>query len=339
MYSRAILLVGLLIRHTWAFTPSNQLNKHAYIQSTAALKSLSENEKSFVLTEEQVGPVFKVKIGSKGSEKIINIFGAFTVLLTVVTGIIWSLAMTITEALDNDPDSDRAAYDYTGKLWSRLFMTVTNSYPEINGLENIDAAVSQSLPVEGNDSKKQGILYVANHCSWLDIQLLCCAIDPVFKFIAKGDLAGVPLIGQQLRGGKHVLIDREDRRSQLRTFKECINWLKIGVSIMAFPEGQRSPNGRLLEFKGGSFSMAGKTGAIIVPITLTNAHSVMPMNAIFPVQTGAGKLRVILHPPIDPAGKSDEELTSLVRNAIISKLPSEQVPLSEFSEEKEAILQ
>jgi len=52
---------------------------------------------------------------------------------------------------------------------------------------------------------------------------------------------------------------------------------------MAFPEGQRSPNGRLLEFKGGSFSMAGKTGAIIVPITLTNAHAVMPMvNKLLP---------------------------------------------------------
>ena len=204
MNSRSLLLTATLLvgQHTQAFSPSTRQCKYGIVPSTTttALSSLAP-EKSYVLTEEEVGPVVKLKIGSKGNDKIINIFGGFTVLVTIITGAVWSLAMTITEALDTNPNSNRAAYDYTGKIWSRIFMFVTNSYPEINGLENINVATSQSLDVQGSETdEKQGILYVANHCSWLDIPVLCCAVDPVFKFIAKGDLVGVPFIGQQLRG-------------------------------------------------------------------------------------------------------------------------------------------
>ena len=106
---------------------------------------------------------------------------------------------------------------------------------------------------------------------------------------------------------------------------------------MAFPEGQRSPDGRLIDFKGGSFAMASKTGAVIVPITIANTHAVMPMNALFPVQPGNGKLKVIFHPPIDPADITDTELNDMVRNAIISKLPADQVPILVETQSKEPV--
>ena len=66
------------------------------------------------------------------------------------------------------------------------------------------------------------------------------------------------------------MIDREDRRSQLRTFKEGVAYLTNGVPLMAFPEGKRSSDGRLAEFKGGIFSMAVKAGVPIVPISISN---------------------------------------------------------------------
>ena len=49
-------------------------------------------------------------------------------------------------------------------------------------------------------------LYVANHASWLDIPVLCTVLDPVFKFIAKGELGQVPCIGQQLNGVRMSVI-------------------------------------------------------------------------------------------------------------------------------------
>ncbi len=127
--------------------------------------------------------------------------------------------------------------------------------------------------------------------------------------------------------GNHVLIDREDRRSQLRTFKDGVSWLNKDVPIMAFPEGKRSKDGRLMEFKGGIFSMAVKAQVPIIPISIANTHAVMPSNALFPFQPGAGKLHVHIHPPIEVEGKTDNELAELVRDALLSKMPADQHPL------------
>jgi len=127
--------------------------------------------------------------------------------------------------------------------------------------------------------------------------------------------------------GNHILIDRDDRRSQLRSFKEGVSWLEKGVPLMAFPEGTRSKDGRLMGFKGGVFSMAVKAKVPIVPISVSNTHAIYPGNAILPVQMGAGKLHVHVHPPIDVTGKTENELVELVRVALLSKLPMDQHPL------------
>lgn len=108
---------------------------------------------------------------------------------------------------------------------------------------------------------------------------------------------------------------------------------------MAFPEGQRSKDGHLMEFKGGLFAMAAKTNVPIVPITLSHTHSVMPSNALFPVQPGAGKLHVHVHDAIDTTGKTEEELVALVRESFLKTLPLEQHPLEHIlsTEELQAL--
>jgi 1-acyl-sn-glycerol-3-phosphate acyltransferase len=123
------------------------------------------------------------------------------------------------------------------------------------------------------------------------------------------------------------LIDREDRKSQLRTYKQSISWLQQGVPIMAFPEGMRSRDGRLMEFKKGLFALAIKTNVPIVPITLCNTHAIMPTYSFFPVQSGAGKVHVHIGQPIDPIGKSEMELERLVREEFLAHLPASQLPL------------
>jgi len=100
---------------------------------------------------------------------------------------------------------------------------------------------------------------------------------------------------------------------------------------MAFPEGQRSKDGHLMEFKGGLFAMAAKTKVPIVPITLSHTHSIMPSNSLFPVQSGGGKLHVHVHDPIIAEGKSEEELVELVRASFLKTLPLEQHPLEKIS--------
>ena len=131
----------------------------------------------------------------------------------------------------------------------------------------------------------------------------------------------------RMQQGKHIMINREDRKSQFLTFKEGLGWLKSGVPIMAFPEGQRSPDGRMIDFKGGIFSMAVKSKVPIVPISLSNTHAVMPGNSLFPVQPGAGKLHIHVHESIDTEGLSEAEIADKVRAALLSKMPECQHPV------------
>ena len=112
---------------------------------------------------------------------------------------------------------------------------------------------------------------VSNHASWFDIPLVAqILLSQNFKFIAADELRGLPLVGQQLVDGKHVLIDRSTRRGQLRSYKESVAYLEEGIGIFAFPEGTRSRTGRMMDFKGGVFSMAMKAG---VPLTLTRTRT------------------------------------------------------------------
>ena len=96
---------------------------------------------------------------------------------------------------------------------------------------------------------------------------------------------------------------------------------------MAFPEGMRSADGRLMDFKKGIFSLATKAKVPIVPITLSNTHAVMPGYSYFPVQSGKGKIRVHVGRAIESEGRTEAELEELVRKEFLAHLPASQLPL------------
>jgi 1-acyl-sn-glycerol-3-phosphate acyltransferase len=318
-----MLLAALfVVVDSFSFPPNtaqNKLSQSLQLASIAPPQDDSIDELSHVLSSEQIKAL--VKLGSNPeTQKIINGFGMWALVVSLITGPIWMAAMGIVESiLDSNPNLDphRGSFDKTGKVWAHAWLRMTNSYPTFSGETSLLR-------------KETGpCLYVANHASWLDIPVLCTVLDPVFKFIAKGELQKVPCVGHQLTGGHHILIDREDRRSQLRTFKQACAWLEKGVPLMAFPEGMRSKSGRLQEFKGGIFSIAKRTGVPIIPISLSHTHAVMPSNALFPVQSGKNKLRVHVHPAIDTSDKTEAELEELVRESLLSALPRDQHPLEQ----------
>jgi 1-acyl-sn-glycerol-3-phosphate acyltransferase len=286
------------------------------------------------LRPDQAGALFR--FGSGDSEKIINAFGLYCAAVSIVTGLIWMAAMSLVGLSINQQekiDPHRAIFDRTGKVWAKVWLTLINNYPTITGNLQL-VRVNKTKPAGDDDSDDPytpGVttcLYVANHASWLDIPVLCTVLDPVFKFIAKGELAHVPCVGQQLVGGQHILIDREDRRSQLKTFKEGMSYLRDkGVSLMAFPEGKRSKDGRLMEFKRGLFSLAVKAKVPIVPITISHTAAVMPSYSYFPVQRGNGRIHVHIGEAIHPDGKTESELEALVRAEFLAHLPASQRPL------------
>jgi Acyltransferase len=149
----------------------------------------------FKLSKEECFPI--LRIGKGDNEKIVNAFGFWCLFVSLVTGPLWMTAMTVVNALykiNEDWDPHRAIYDCTGKVWAKTWLTLTNSFPTVSGDTGSLQQIRQADKMTGP------CLYVANHASWLDIPILCTVLDPVFKFIAKGELREVPCIGQQLDG-------------------------------------------------------------------------------------------------------------------------------------------
>mmetsp|Transcript_2243 Transcript_2243/g.4925 ORF Transcript_2243/g.4925 Transcript_2243/m.4925 type:complete len:349 (-) Transcript_2243:2335-3381(-) len=287
--------------------------------TTTSLVDNNPSESDYWIDREKLKyTIFKVGKGAK--QKVLNLHGLWVVAASLATMPIWIAALSLEQLymqINKKWDKNRAIFDKTGKIWAKTWLKLISSYPTQSG--NVDLLKTDSIGP---------CLYVANHGSWLDIPIVCTVLQPVFKFIAKGDLKNIPGIGQQLRGGKHIILDREDKRSQLKTFKDGIGWLKKGVPLMAFPEGKRSTQqGRLMEFKGGLFSMAIKTGVPVVPISLSHTHAIFPPYGLLPVQSGRGKLHVHVHEPIDSQGKTEQELSELVRQAFCDQLPECQLPM------------
>ena len=168
-------------------------------------------------------------------------------------------------------------------LWSK--MTTLLYFPvKIKGLEN--------LP-----DKSKPVVYVSNHESFLDIYTLF-HVNRDFKFISKTSNFFIPIIGWSMFLTGHVMINRVDRKSQIACLKECGNLLLNGASVLFFPEGTRSKDGKMHGFKKGAFSVAAKAKVPVVPITLKGAGSLMPNKKEYLLYPG--KVEVVIHPEVAP---------------------------------------
>lgn len=173
-------------------------------------------------------------------------------------------------------------------------------------------------------------MYVANHCSWMDIPYVCRVFGfQNSKMIAKAELLKVPILGRALKVAGHVTLDRTDRRSQMKAYKDGVQWLKDGVNLVTFPEGTRSKDGRLKSFKKGAFKMAQTAGAPVVPMSIHFANKVQPLDYAFPAKSSVWsrpKAIIKIGKPIATDSKSDDELLEEVWQAIADELPESQKP-------------
>ena len=178
--------------------------------------------------------------------------------------------------------------------------------------------------------KLKPAMFVANHCSWMDIPYVCRVLGfQNSKMIAKAELLKVPILGRALAVAGHILLDRTDRRSQMRAYKEGVEWLKEGVNLVTFPEGTRSKDGRLKSVKKGAFKMAQTAGAPVVPMSIHYADIVQPLEYAFPAKSSTWsrpRARILIGKPVPTGDKSDDELLEDVWRAIADALPDSQKP-------------
>ena len=138
------------------------------------------------------------------------------------------------------------------------------------------------------------------------------------RFVAKKDLAKIPFLGQAIRYGGHILIERDNREKAIRTLKEFAKSFSGGFSIVVFPEGTRSPDKNLLRFKRGGFYLAREIGARILPVSISGSQRILGKRGL---GLHSGTIRLTIHDAIDPAAyPSNDALIAAVRERIASAL-------------------
>ncbi len=173
---------------------------------------------------------------------------------------------------------------------------------EVIGLENIP--------------KENGVLYIANHQSFFDVFLTGAILNRQLSFLAKAQFRRFFNVGEFVESQDGILIDRDDVKSQVKMIRDLTKLLKKGNNVSLYPEGTRSKDGKLGEFKSGSFRMALKSECLIVPITFYDNYDVVK-------NKGNKILKVKIDQPISHEeydGLNTTELSSKVKAIIACNL-------------------
>jgi 1-acyl-sn-glycerol-3-phosphate acyltransferase len=193
------------------------------------------------------------------------------------------------------------------RLWSRLIMKTILSPVTVAGM----AKVVGSRPR----------VYAVTHASALDIPILYVHLPFQFRIIFKSELLSYPFVGWHLRRSGQVCINQQNPSASIGAIKSALKSLKSGTPLVIFPEGGRSPNGKILPFLPGAFFLAIKAQADIVPIALVGTFDLLPMNT-YHIKSRPLEMRV--GEPISTAGMTlrDTEAVSARVKAAIENLRS-----------------
>jgi 1-acyl-sn-glycerol-3-phosphate acyltransferase len=169
-------------------------------------------------------------------------------------------------------------------------------------------------------------LFAANHTSNADPPAIVAAIPRRIAILAKKSLFAIPIVGPAFRLAQFVPVDRSNPEQAAASIEVAAEEMKKGVSFLIYPEGTRSPDGRLLRFRRGAFVLAIKAGVPVVPVACSGAHRVVPKKSY---RIRPGEVVVRFCPAIDAAEYSLDrrnELAARVHDAIAAALPADQQP-------------
>jgi 1-acyl-sn-glycerol-3-phosphate acyltransferase len=155
---------------------------------------------------------------------------------------------------------------------------------------------------------KQPYVVMPNHLSSVDIWSVFLAVPVPLRFIAKKQLGQIPLFGWAMRAGRFIFIDRQNATSARRSIDQAATRIRNGSSVVIFPEGTRSRDGKLGPFKKGGFHLAVNSGAQIVPVAIRGSREVMPRGALV---MRPGLVEIEIGAPIPTAGLGPEDREAL----------------------------
>lgn len=198
----------------------------------------------------------------------------------------------------------------------------------INGILFLVRLIGIRLQVKGRERIPKGAcLFVANHTSTVDAPAVVGAIPRRVAILLKEALFKYPIAGQAFTLAGFIPVNRSERESAIASVEKATQSLRAGQSFLIYPEGTRSPDGRLQTFKKGAVVMAIKAEVPIVPVACSGAHKVMRKRSL---RIHPGAILVEFLEPIDASRYSFDErdvLNDRVHDAMAAGLPPEQRPI------------
>ncbi len=174
---------------------------------------------------------------------------------------------------------------YIGKFWSRLNIYLGFCRVKVRGEEQVDP--------------EKAYIVVSNHQSFFDVCALIGYLPLQLRWVVKAEIRKMPVFGYALQRMGHIYVDRVRGDSIRRSIEKAAQKIKEKTSVVFFPEGTRSEDGKLLKFRKGGFMLAQKSGCPILPITINGSRFVLPKNTL---DLMPGKIEIRIHRPIASTG-------------------------------------
>lgn len=156
-------------------------------------------------------------------------------------------------------------YLRTARAWSRMLLRMSGTTISSRGAEGVD----WSRP----------FILMSNHQSHFDIPCLFATVPADLRFLSKHVLAWIPIFGWSMWAAGFIFINRGDQKKAFESINKAIDAVRSGRSIVVFPEGTRSRDGVLKDFKKGAFHMAAEAGVQIVPAWVEGSRHIMKKNS------------------------------------------------------------
>ena len=205
------------------------------------------------------------------------------------TTIFWGIAAVLSSFV-----SRRVAF-HCGTVWAWCLCRANFVWVRIRGREHAHPDRSYVI--------------MSNHQSHFDILAFYGHWGRQFRWIMKQELRKVPGLGAGCAAVGHIFVDRSDREKAIASMRAARAQLTDGVSVMIFPEGTRSRDGRMRAFKKGGFMMALEMGLPILPVSISGSRHVLPGHRL---RLLPGLVRITVHAPIDVAGRPLEDRERLM---------------------------
>ena len=199
-------------------------------------------------------------------------------------------------------DKDGSILHDFARAWAKMIMKTIFSPLRVIGLEKIDSSKTH--------------VYAVNHASALDIPVLYAYLPFQFRIVHKKELLSYPIVGWHLKRSGQVCVDQQHPARSVGSIRSALKTLKGGMPLVIFPEGGRTPDGRIQPFLPGAFFLAIKAQVDIVPVALVGTYELLPMDT-YHIKPRPLEMRV--GEPIATAGltlRGMEELSGKVQRAM-----------------------